>query len=307
MQIPRLEDNDGFDHIAEAINMIVCLLFNGIQVSFLLVMLMLGSTFNKLGSICLYTWDNGMDLAGRKRVIMDRSGKYPYLVRYYLLFCNRNDDALFNVFIHRIMKSDEDDLHDHPWGYFTCILSGGYNETVGTVKVNSETDENTSVNILSHTTEQHWRYPGFMQKVNDAHIHRLELGKDENTGNEVPCWTLFIPFRRTQGWGFYANKDGGGDGVVWQDSNEYIDAKRNSGKEDAEPEHTEDHTEEHTEDHIEEHIEEHTEEHTEEHIEEHIDEHTEDHIEEHTEEHTEDHIEEHTEDHTEKGNAKKEN
>ena len=289
MQIPRLDDNICTDHIAEAINMIVSLLFNGIQVSFLLVMLMLGSTFNKLGSICLYTWDNGMDLAGRKRIIMDRSGKYPYLVRYYLLFCNRNEDALFNVFIHRIMKSDEDDLHDHPWGYFTCILSGGYHETVGTVKVNSETDENTSVNILSHTTEQHWRYPGFMQKVNDAHIHRLELEKDENTGNEVPCWTLFIPFRRTQDWGFYANKNG--DDLVWQDSNEYIDAKLNSGKEDAEPEHTEDHTEEHIEEHTEEHIEEHTEKHTE----------------EHTEEHIEDHTEEHIEEHTKKGNAKKEN
>ena len=35
----------------------------------------------------------------------------------------------FNIFLHKILKSDLGDLHDHYWSYFTIILKGGYWET----------------------------------------------------------------------------------------------------------------------------------------------------------------------------------
>ena len=154
-----------------------------------------------------------MDMAGRKRVIMDRSGNTPYMVRYYLLFRDRKDDTRFNVFIHKIIKSDEDDLHDHPWGYFTFILSGGYWETVGDVEVNMDNDE-----ITEFKTATRWCGRFYMQKVDDTHIHRLELKKDENTGYETPCWSLFIPFTRTRDWGFYTMEH---DGLKWKSAEEY--------------------------------------------------------------------------------------
>ncbi len=46
-----------------------------------------------------------------------------YLIRYYL-FRNR----FFNVFIHQFLRSDLDDLHDHPWNFATYLVRGAYTE-----------------------------------------------------------------------------------------------------------------------------------------------------------------------------------
>ena len=64
---------------------------------------------------------------GRYRVIFDRDDNEPYLERYYLFLKDRKSFA-FNVTLHRILKSDLDDLHDHPWPWVTVILQGGYRE-----------------------------------------------------------------------------------------------------------------------------------------------------------------------------------
>jgi len=72
---------------------------------------------------------NFLDRHGRKRVIMDRIDNEPYLERYYIFFKERTWFP-FNVFLHKFLKSDPDDVHDHPWGYFTLILSGGYYEWI---------------------------------------------------------------------------------------------------------------------------------------------------------------------------------
>ena len=64
---------------------------------------------------------------GRHRVIMDRVNGEPYLERYYVFLKDRNRFP-FNIFVHKFLKSDPDDVHDHPWPYFTIILKGGYYE-----------------------------------------------------------------------------------------------------------------------------------------------------------------------------------
>ena len=63
----------------------------------------------------------------RKRIIYDRNHKKDYLIRYYLFLKDRKKFP-FNVTLHKILKSDVDDLHDHPWNYSTLILKGGYYE-----------------------------------------------------------------------------------------------------------------------------------------------------------------------------------
>ena len=68
---------------------------------------------------------------------MDRVNNKPYLLRHYLFLKNR-EPFPFNVFIHKFMKGDEDDIHDRPWGFFHIILSGGYWEYV-TVHNDGET------------------------------------------------------------------------------------------------------------------------------------------------------------------------
>ena len=72
----------------------------------------------------------------RKRVILDRGPSWPdydkaepFMIRYYVLFRKRPKWFPFNILVHKILKEDRGDLHDHYWSYITIILKGGYWET----------------------------------------------------------------------------------------------------------------------------------------------------------------------------------
>lgn len=70
-----------------------------------------------------------LERLGRKRIITDRLNNEPYLERYYL-FLKERERFPFNVFLHKFLKGDPDDVHDHPWPYATLILKGGYYEWI---------------------------------------------------------------------------------------------------------------------------------------------------------------------------------
>jgi len=120
------------------------------------------------------------DYFGRYRIINDRIDQEPYLERYYL-FLKEREDFPFNIFLHRFIKSDPDDLHDHPWSFRSIILKGGYWEYTKQGKF--------------------WRGP-LSYRYNPAEtFHRVELDKN------IPyCWTLFIPGKRVKDWGFDTEK-----------------------------------------------------------------------------------------------------
>jgi len=124
------------------------------------------------------TKQNLLSKLGRKRVILDRTGDKPYLERYYLFLKNRKKFP-FNIFLHKFLQSDPDELHDHPWPYFSLILKGGYWET-------------TPMGCF-------WRAPGYFQMCEPKSLHRIELKPN------VPAWTLFIPGRKRREWGFIVN------------------------------------------------------------------------------------------------------
>ena len=118
----------------------------------------------------------------RKRVIYDRDGETPYMIRYHLFFREKSEHLEnnvrlpFNAYLHKIVLSDEPILHDHPWSWGTFIISGGYWE---------------------HTPEgTFWRAPGTMRTRSSTDLHWLELEDDK------PCWTLFWHGRRRRTWGF---------------------------------------------------------------------------------------------------------
>ena len=90
-----------------------------------------------------------LDRLGRKRVILDRESNEPYLERYYLFLKDRKLFP-FNVFLHKFLKSDPDDVHDHPWPYATLILKGGYWEWVPQFN-----DKGQKIGEIAH-----WRKPG---------------------------------------------------------------------------------------------------------------------------------------------------
>ena len=151
-------------------------------------------------------WHHFMTMTNRKRIIMDREDKEPYMVRYYMFLLNRNKQIPFNVFIHHFIKGDDDHVHDHPWGYFTLILTGGYYETV--------------YNTTENTVKTYWRAPGFYQVVTSKHTHKIFLKEDT-----VDTWTLFIPFTRVKAWGFMV-KQKDSDSVEWVDAGDYLKEKQ---------------------------------------------------------------------------------
>ena len=98
----------------------------------------------------------------RKRTIYDRTGKIPYLVRWYIFLKDRKSFP-FNITLHKVLVSDEPVLHDHPWNWGALIIKGGYWE---------------------HTPEgKHWRGPGSLRWRKSDSLHYLELAKDKD-GNE---------------------------------------------------------------------------------------------------------------------------
>ena len=114
-----------------------------------------------------------MMFESRKRLLMDRGPSWPdydkaepFMIRYYLLFRKRPKWFPFNILLHKILKSDLGDLHDHYWPYITIILKGGY----------WETNENGTF----------WRGPGYIgfRKASDRHSLKIPDGK--------PAWTLLL-------------------------------------------------------------------------------------------------------------------
>ena len=126
-----------------------------------------------------------LDRLGRKRIVMDRVENEPYLERYYL-FLRERERFPFNIFLHKFLKSDPDDVHDHPWPYATLVLKGGYWEWIPHFDtVGRKTGE-----------YQVWRGPGHFRISKANSFHRIELDPD------ITAWTLFMPGPKQRDWGF---------------------------------------------------------------------------------------------------------
>ena len=149
---------------------------------------------------------NWLDKIGSKRIIMDRVDNEPYLERYYLFLKDRKRFP-FNVFLHKFLKGDPDDVHDHPWPYATLIIKGGYYEWVPTF--NPHTGEKVG-------ETRYWRGPGHFRTCTPNSYHRIELKPG------VTAWTLFMPGPQKRDWGFLVNNK-------WIHNDEYM-AMRKANK-----------------------------------------------------------------------------
>ena len=145
---------------------------------------------------------NKLDLMGRKRIVLDRQSNEPYLERYYLFLKDRKKFP-FNIFIHKFLKSDPDDVHDHPWPYATLILKGGYWEWIP--QFNSQ---GKKINELAK-----WRGAGHFRICKATSYHRIEL--DPN----ITAWTLFMPGPQKREWGFLKNNK-------WIHNEKYIEENK---------------------------------------------------------------------------------
>ncbi len=102
----------------------------------------------------------------------------PYIHRWWIIPRNR----LFNVYLHYILRSDDElALHDHPWWNLSIILKGGYEEV--------------------RPTETRWRGPGSIILRKATCAHRLVL--PVRNGGIRFCWSLFITGPKLRNWGFH--------------------------------------------------------------------------------------------------------
>jgi len=139
---------------------------------------------------------------GQYRLILDREEKRPYLHRYYLLSTRWLAPIFpklsYRVVLHNTVRSDEDGLHDHPWPWWSKILSGGYDENIPSGSI--------------------WRGPeGGWRRAKATDFHRLVLNPDH--GDEE-TWSLFVMGPKERTWGFL-NKDG--EWVHWR---QYIEGRK---------------------------------------------------------------------------------
>ncbi|MET0365169.1 MAG: hypothetical protein ABW169_11005 [Sphingobium sp.] len=92
--------------------------------------------------------------------------------------------------IHRFTGTDTE-FHDHPWGFSSTILAGGYTEEV---IVRSDDGR--------HHIERYDRVPGETFRIEARHIHRIVHLRDG------ACWTLVqadnagVHIRQTRFWRF---------------------------------------------------------------------------------------------------------
>ena len=129
-----------------------------------------------------------LEKLGRKRIVMDRECNDPYLERYYIFLKDRSWFP-FNVFLHKFLKGDPGDPHDHPWPYATLILKGGYWEWVPIYDSNGK----------MQGERRYWRGPGHFRTCSANSFHRIQLEPG------ITPWTLFMPGPQKREWGFLVN------------------------------------------------------------------------------------------------------
>ncbi len=116
--------------------------------------------------------DSANWLFWKKQIIKRESGE-TYLYRR-IIFRSPFGSLMF----HKIYLTDNDCLHDHPWGFMSIILKGGYVEHT---KTGSKLYGVGSILL---------RKPEF--------AHRLEVWQ--------PTWTLVFTTPKKRTWGFWTPK-----------------------------------------------------------------------------------------------------
>lgn len=146
-----------------------------------------------------------------------------YMYRYWMFNAYPEDELLRtkrswirgllpSVRLHRIVRKDQDrHLHNHPWNARTLILAGGYTE------VRKERDDEYMEFMRPMGSLLRTRLgtmnAGQTSLIRHDDFHRIDR---VHAGG---CWTLFITWGYSQGWGF----DVDGVTVPWR---EYLASRR---------------------------------------------------------------------------------
>lgn len=134
-----------------------------------------------------------------------------YLVRYIVL-----KSKWMCIYIHRFMRSDSSDPHDHPWNFITYIVSGGYTEVFYNREMPVK-DLKTNRFVSYWTKKLNTRVPGSFAFRRATDIHRVVVDRKYSLFElEQAPLTACIMFNRQRNWGFWPLKDEGSKFVDWR-------------------------------------------------------------------------------------------
>jgi hypothetical protein len=131
-------------------------------------------------------------LLGRERADIGRKGADGnpdvYLTRWTLLG-QRFSGQRQKLFLHCFHRSDHEDIHDHPWPFWSLILWRGYWE------VTREWDEDRAM----YCRVRRWKWPGMLLRRSAEWQHRVEIP----FGKKV--WSLVWTGPKERSWGFWCS------------------------------------------------------------------------------------------------------
>ena len=125
-----------------------------------------------------------------------------YLRRFYIFRSRWLGLNFGDIYLHNIVRSDDDqDPHDHPWGFKGIVLKGGY------------TDEKwywfNMRGLALDASKTGIRYGPMCEEVEPIrfirraaeHIHRVRLNQGKY-GEDKPAWTLIFTSAYKRDWNF---------------------------------------------------------------------------------------------------------
>lgn len=124
---------------------------------------------------------------------IDKESPLGPLVERYIFF---RHPKIFGIFIHKLCRSDHDRaLHDHPWGFVSVVLNGGYRE--------EHFVENRVVSYADGDPERKYPVTAYRRNHFLAVLFRPATWRHRVIIDSKPAWTLVFVGPRRRRWGFW--------------------------------------------------------------------------------------------------------
>ena len=123
-----------------------------------------------------------------------------YLIRYFLF-----RSKYFSIYIHRFMRSDVGDPHDHPFNFLGYVVKGGYIEELW-----PDPYPYGHYSELSERKQGSWAWRP-AKTTHMVHLDKERLSEDQQ---EAPL-TIIFRGRQIRDWGFWRWQSVGRVWVLW--------------------------------------------------------------------------------------------
>jgi len=138
-----------------------------------------------------------------KAIIKDQKTNKIYMIRYILL-----KTKYLSIFFHRFMNSDGDIPHDHPFNFYTYVISKGYREVRYLPNPNN--------GVLHPFVVERKKGSLAFRRAEDIHQVVVDRTYEIKEIEEAPL-TMCVMLRRRRIWGFIERSDTGYTWTNWKD------------------------------------------------------------------------------------------